>query len=229
MEKIKNYIIPICVGIIGVLLYLNINLNSKVNQKDNLIKASSDTLHTFKTTIGNQGAYISTLVGNKEDLITILNSRVKQDSINKDIIDSLKRDKRIESITGIKTSTKIEYKHKLDTVQSKVNLQDTIKTKWWDAYLNIKNDSLGLKVNTRDELLLPNKLKPNKGLFSGSTLTSYVVSKNPNTDITGVVSISTKVDQPKLMIRPAIGFGLNSDVNGKNVRVGFNAGAVITF
>lgn len=229
IDKIKTYLIPILLIAVGVLAYLTFTYSNRLAQKDNLIKASTDTLHQFKTTIGNQGAYISTLVGDKSNLITLLSSKDKTDSLNLQLIDSLRKTKDILEATGVKTITKIEYKHILDSAQAKVNINDSVKTKWYDAYVRVANDSLGVRVHTRDELLLTSKLKPNKGLWTGSTLTSYVVSRNPDTDISGITSVSTQIDKIKIKVRPFIGVGLNSDIKGNNIRTGFSTGLAITF
>ncbi len=229
MKTIKNYIIPILAGIIGVLLYFNFTSSTKLNQLSTLLKESKDTLHIFKTKLGNQGAYISTLEGNKNDLINILSIKDKNDLFNKQIIDSLKTSKDIQTITGVKIINHTVYEKVLDSTKQSIDFEDSVKTKWYDANIKIKNSKLSLGLDTRDELLLTTKLKDNKGLWTGKTLTSYVVSNNPNTDITGVTSVSTKIEQPRIKIRPAIGVGVNSDLSGKNIRAGFNAGIVVTF
>lgn len=226
-EKIKNYILIGLILISGILGYLSYKYKSSADISLSLLKASVDTLHKFKTSIGNQGAYISTLQGSSKDIIPILSKR--KTSIDSTIADSLKKDKKIETITGIITNTKIEYKNKLDSSQRKVNLEDSIKTKWYDAYVKVKNDTLAVRVHTREELIFTNKLKSNKGLWNGSTLTSYAISKNLDTDIIGITSISTVVNKSKVQIRPMILIGVNSDSHGQGIRFGFAGGVGITF
>lgn len=229
LDKIKSYIILGLVLLIGGLIAFGVLKDRKLAQQDNLIKASTDTLHKFKTTIGNQGVYISTLVGDKNSLIEILQSKVKQDSSNQILIDSLKKDNKIQSGSIVNVNSNSNYSHKIDTIYGKISFKDSIKTKWYDASIKVDSGISNWNIKTRDKLVLINKLKPNKGLFSGSTLTSYAQSLNKDEDVSGLTSISTVIDKPKVRIAPAIGIGYNTDLSGKNGRFGFNAGVVITF
>lgn len=226
---IRNIIIGIGILVIAGLIYLGVVQHRKIASQDNLIVAANDTLHKFKTSNGNQGAYIATLVGDKQGLISILQLKDKADSTYKQVIDSLKKDKNLQSIAIVNTDTKSNYTHKIDTVYKDINFKDSISTKWYDASINVNKGNSTWEIDQRDELSLTNTLKPNKGLFSGKTLTTYATSNNPDTDVTGVTSVSTVIDKSKITIRPAIGIGINSDIHGSNIRVGYNAGIVVTF
>lgn len=229
MKDIRNFIIGGLALVIIGLIYFGVIKDRRIATQDNLVKAATDTLHKFKTTIGNQGAYISTLVGDKNSLINILNIKDKQDSSYQDIIDSLKKDKNIQNISSIKTDTKSNYSHKVDSVYREITFKDSITTKWYSAGINVDKGKSTWNINQRDEITLTTKLKPNKGLFTGSTLTTYATSKNPDENITGLTSVSTVIDKSKLTIRPAVGIGLNSDLYGRNIRLGYNIGIVLTF
>lgn len=225
---IRNIIIGVLVLVIGGLLYIGHINHKEIAVKDNLAIAATDTLHKFIDK-GKQGAYISTLIGPKAALLPILELKAKSDSVYKEVIDSLKKDKAIQSVTIINTDTKSSYTHKVDTIYKNVNFRDSISTKWYDASVNVSKGTSHWNINQRDQLNMSTKLKPNKGLFSGSTLTTYAESENKDEQITGIASISTVVDQPKVRIVPNISAGLNTDIHGKNLRPGFQVGIGITF
>lgn len=228
MTNKKNFIITGLVIIILGLIYLNRITNNKIATKDNALIAANDTVHLFKTKLGNQGAYISTIVADKNDLISILNLKDKTGEQYKDIIDSLKKNKSLQSAVIVNTNTETKYIHSIDTVYKRLTLNDTISTKWYDAGIHIKDSQLTLNLNQRDELNLISSLKDNKGWFTGSTLTTYAVSKNPDTKVTGITSISTVVNKRKARLGIFLGPGLTINNKG-NISVGLTAGFGITF
>lgn len=226
--NISSIIIAILAITIVGLIYFGVVKDRKLAQQDNLIKASTDTLHKFKTTIGNQGAYISTLVGDKNSLIEVLQSKIKQDSASQVLIDSLKQDKHIQSATIVTTNTNSKYSHKVDSTYKAVNFKDSISTKWYSASIKVKNDSSSWNIKTKDELVLTNNKKPNKGLFSGSTLTTYAESMNKDEDISGITSISTVVDKRKPRLGSFLGPSLLISSKG-NIKAGLSLGVGLTF
>lgn len=226
---IKNIIIGgLGLVVVGLIYFGNIQ-NRKIAVQNNLITASTDTLHKFKTIVGNQGEYISTLVGDRSNLIAILDIKDKNNSINLEIIDSLKKDKNIQSIAVISTNTKSDVSHKVDTIYKEVTFKDSISNKWYDASIDVNKGISRWKLNQRDQINLTTTNKPNRGLFSGKTLTTYATSDNPNTNIIGVTSVSTVIDKRKIRVSPTIGLGLNSDLQGKNIRLGYQIGISVSF
>jgi len=228
MVNKTNLIIAGLVLVIVGLIYFNRVTANKLTSKDNTISQALDTLHKFKTALGNQGAYITTITGNRNDILNVLNLKSKENAAYKDIIDSLKHNKNIKSIASVNTINHTEYIHDIDTTNRKVVLTDSINTKWYDAGIHIKNSKLGLNITQRDELLLTNSLKDNKGWFAGSTLTTYAISKNPNTQVTGLTSISIVVDKRTVRIGTFVGPALLINKQG-NVSVGIAGGIGLTF
>jgi hypothetical protein len=228
MDK-RNFIIFGLGVVIAGLLYFGKISNTKLAEQSNLLKATTDTLHTFKTTIDNQGVYISTLVGDKDNLISVLSVKAKDNQVYQSLIDSLKKDKHIQSASVINTETKIRYKDRIDTVYKDLDFSHKISNKWYDANISIKNDSIGLDLTNRDIINLKSTKIDNKGWFTGSTLTTYTTSQNPYTNITGLTSISTVVDKRKIRISPSVIIGINTDLTGKSPRLGFAGGVGISF
>lgn len=229
MIDIKNILIGFLTLVIGGLIYFGVVKDRAVANQNNLLVAAQDTLHTFKTVNGAQGAYISTLVGDKNGLIAILQLKNKSDVIYQKVIDSLKQDKNIQSVVVVTTETKSNYTHKIDTIYKDVNFKDSISTKWYDASIGVDKGLSKWKINTREELAMSNTLKPNKGLFSGKTLTTYATPANQDTKVTGITSISTVVDKRKPRLGIDVSTGLNTDIHGKNLRPGFQVGIGISF
>lgn len=225
----KNIIIGVLLLVIGGLIYFGVIKDRKIAVQTNLITASADSLHHFKTSTGSVGGFISTLQGTKEDLVNVLKSKLEADSSKQAIIDSLNKDKNIQSMASIKTESNSSFTHKVDTVYSNINFRDSISTKWYDADINVSRGISKWGIRQKDELNLTTTLKDNKGWFTGSTLTTYATSANPDERVTGLTSVSTVINKSKLTIRPAFGIGLNSDLHGQNTRLGYNAGVVLTF
>ena len=107
------------------------------------------------------------------------------------LIKKLKADK---TQTVVKTETKTEYK-----IKAEIQYIDTVKafkhhSKWIDIVGLLSNDSVDLQIKNREELILVESLQRKKFLFFKLPVwlfgykhkTIDVVSKNPNTTITGV-------------------------------------------
>jgi len=219
-----NWFTIALITLLTITSFLLVREGEKNKVTTELLKASTDTLHSYKTKLGNLGAYKSTLVGDKDQLIQVLTGKSKQDSV---IIDSLKKDHKIQSISVVNTNSNSDYSHKVDTVYKGIRFKDSISTKWYDASIKVDSGTSKWNIKTRDEIDLTTTLKSN-GFLKGSTLTTYATSANKDESVTGLTSVNTVINKPRLIIAPAIGVGLNSDMQGKNVRFGFSAGVVIT-
>lgn len=227
--KSSNLIIGALVLIIIGMLYIGKIRNKDVAQKDVSITALADTVHKFKTDSGNTGVYIQTLVGDNNNLREALATKASENVLYQEMLDSLKADKNIKSASVITTETKIKYEKDIDTIYKLVNFQDSIKTKWYDSYVSINKSKLNVSTNIRDELFLKSTLIDNPGLFSGKTLTTFAVSKNPSVNLIGITSVSTEVDKRKVRVGPTISVGINTDTKGSNARLGFQAGIGVQF
>lgn len=227
-KSYSNWIIGGLVLVIIGLIYFNRITSNKLALKDNALITAQDTAHLFKTKLGNQGAYIATITADKNSLINILELKEKESGKYKDIIDSLKKDNSIQSISKVETETKTRYIKDIDTIYKALDFRDSIQTKWYDAGVHIKNSKLGLNLTQRDELNLTSKLKDNKGLFTGKTLTTFATSNNPNTNITGITSISTVVDKRKIRLGVTVGPSALITPSG-NIAVGAGATIGISF
>lgn len=223
----KSYSTWIIIGLVLVivgLIYFNRITTNKLATQSNALVSANDTLHKFKTIVGNQGAYISTIVADKDNLLSILSLK-SQDSIrNKSLIDSLKKDKHFQSgsvVTTIsKSSSTSDIKSGdliIDTITRKITFSDSTQHKWYDIGTHIKDNKLTTNLTQRDQLNLTNNLKPNKGLFSGSTLTTYVTSANPDVNITGITSVSTVIDKRKIRLGTTIGPGVVINKTGAHI------------
>lgn len=221
----NKIIVGIGIVLLGISLYFNIHQYESSQISDKAIIAAHDTLHTYNTTYKSLGGYISTIVADRDQAINLL----KLDKVkNKDLIDSLSKNKRIQTIAQVTTDTKIIYQSNTDTLLKGIKFTKSINTDWLDEKITVDSNKLTRILDYRDAYIFSNELKKNKGLFTGSTLTTYVSPKNPDTKVTGITSVSTIIDKPKIIINPAVGFGLNSDIKGNNVRLGWSAGIVIT-
>lgn len=223
-NKINYYIIGGLVLVIVGLIYFNRITSNKLATKDNALVEANDTLHKFKTTLGNQGAYISTIVSDKNNLISLLQLKTKDSIQNKTLIDSLKKDKHFQSGSVVTIEGKTKYIHDIDSSYKAINLNDTISTKWYDAGIHIHNDKLGLNLTQRDQINITNNLKSNKGLFSGNTLTTYATSSNPDMSITGLTSVSTIVDKRKVRLGTTIGPSVVINKTGTHAGIGITLG-----
>jgi len=228
MDKRNLIIVGLVLVVLG-LIYFNRLGTTKIAEENVAYKALQDTTHLYKNSLGSQAGYISVVIANNKSLQEMLDGAVSKNSLYQSIIDSLKKDKNLQSASVIATTTKTQYIHVIDTAYKNLAFSDTVSTKWYDIGVHIKDSKLGINLDQRDELNLTTTKKDNKGWFTGSTLTTYASSLNPNTKVIGVVSTSTVVDKRKVRISPIISVGLNSDLHGKGVRLGYSAGIGLSF
>jgi hypothetical protein len=226
MQKfmINKIILGLFVIVSAILIYFNIRQYNENKVKDTALIAAQDTIHHYITTYKSQGAYIKTIVADRNNAINLLKFNQAK---NKDLIDSLTKNKRIQTIADIQVENHTQAVIK-DTVLKNIKFAEAIHTDWLDEKISVDSGKLTRDLDYRDAYIFSTELKKNPGLFTGSTLTTYVSPKNPSTKVTGVTSVSTVINKPKPTIAPAIGIGLNSDIKGGNIRLGWNAGVVIT-
>ena len=227
MNKSNLAIVGLLLVILG-LIYFNRISSTKLAQKDVALKAVSDTLHSYKNTVGGQGAYIAVVNTDKKNLQALLETQVQKNGLYNSILDSLKSNKNIQAASVITSTNSVRYVHVTDTLYKNIVYDDTLHTKWYDAGIHVNKGKLNFNLDTREELNLTTSKKDNKGWFTGSTLTTYASSANPDVRITGLVSTSTVVDKRKPRIGAFIGPALVTDKNLK-VNAGIAVGVGITF
>ena len=207
MERAKTILIVI-LAIGGFALGVMLQAATRhIATHHGLAVALADTLHQYKNKDSTNGAYISTLVGSNKDLREALAAQSKYNKAYLILIDSLKKDRHIQTAAIVQEEGKIKYIHQIDTIYKHVNFDDTVNTKWYDSRISLHNSQLAVDVKTRDELFYKNSYKDNKGLFTGRTLTTSFSSMNPDNTIVGISSVSTVVDKRKPRIGGLIGFG----------------------
>lgn len=221
----KNITIPILILIILGLVYFNRNQVKDLSRQATAVEAYKDTLHTFKTQTGSEGGYISTIQGDKNSILALLTIEKNK---NKELVDLLDSNKNVVNATSVKTITKIKYISEPDTVLKGIKFTKNIHTNWIDEIITIDSNKLSRTLSYKDAYVFHMDKKPNKGLFSGSTLTTYVEPQNPDTKVTGLTSISTVVDQRKPRLGAFVGPALNIDKTGK-VALGVSVGVGLTF
>lgn len=229
MKNISNLVL---IGLVVLLSILSAGLfyYSRSVTKDNTriqlaIKASNDTLHTFKTKFNSQGGYISQIVGDKNELIGLLS---KEESKNKDLLQLLDSNKNVQTAVDVRTETKTQYISIIDTTFKGISFTHTIHEPWLDEVIKVDSDRLTRDLSYRDAYLFHTDKKDNKGLFTGSTLTTYVEPKNPNTKVTGITSVSTIIDKRKPRLGVFVGPGGVVTPQGK-VYGGITVGFGLTF
>ncbi len=226
--NLKNIAI-ICLLIISIVLFFlykkkteNLNITNKA------ISELQDTLHLYKTADGAIGGTISVIEGDRKKLISLLNTSSNTNKQYKEIIDSLKKDKNIKTLSVINTITNTKYISKTDTLLKGIKFTRNIKDNWIDETISVDSDVLKRTLLYKDGYTITNKLKDNKGLFTGKTLTTYVSPKNPSTVVTGITSISTVIEKRKTRIGAFIGPSLSIDKN-YNISPTISVGIGITF
>lgn len=222
---INKIILGLFIVVSAILIWLNVKQYNTHKVDQNALLAAQDTIHNYVTTYKSQGAYIKTIVANRDEAINLLKlNKLK----NKDIIDSLTKNKTIQSIADIQVENHTILTTKIDTQLKGIKFSKTLHTEWQDETISVDSDKLTRNLDYRDAYIFSTELKKNPGWFKGSSLTTFVSPKNPDTKVIGLTSVSTVVDKPRPIIAPAINFGYNTDLQGRNGRVGFGIGISIT-
>lgn len=234
MENKINYSLLIIIGLVLTvvgLIYVNRITTNKLATQSNALVEANDTLHKFKTTLGNQGAFISTITADKNSLISILALKSQDSARNKSLIDSLKKDKNFQSGSVITTISKSSSTSNIkdgdlviDTITRKVTFNDSTQHKWYDVGTHIKDNRLTTNITQREQINLTNNLKPNKGLFSGNTLTTYATLANLDANVTGITSVSTVIDKRKIRLGTTVGPSIVVNKTGAHAGVGITLG-----
>lgn len=215
------------------LIYFNRIQSKEIVAQENAIEAAKDTLHTFKTKYNSVGGYISVIEGNRKLALELLKIEGEK---NKDLIALLDSNKKVMQASKVGTVTNNYYEKDVDTIYRTVNFQDSIITPWITEHIKITGGKLKRSLEYRDEYIYHNDLKDNKGWFTGSTLTTYVEPKNPETKVVELKSVSTVIDKRKPRIGPYVGLGLSAhpeekvlDITNYKLKPSIQLGIGLTF
>jgi len=220
----KNITNIALVLVVLAMIVWNRKQTKEIVAKDNAIEAAADTLHTFKTKYNSLGGYISVINANRETAMKLLS---QEKEVNKDLIALLDSNRKVLHAASVGTVTN-HYYSDTDTIYKDVNFSKRITDEWIDEQIDIKNGKFTRSLDYKDKYTYHLEKKDNKGLFTGSTLTSYVTPMNPNTKVTGLRSVSTVVDKRKPRIGPYVGAGLSMDKE-YNIKPAIQVGIGISF
>ena len=172
---------------------------SKASAQTALNSALTDTVHHYKTANGLNAAYIQTIVADKATLVAVA---AKKDSV---IASLLKSNSKITDITHVQSTTYHDTVAKIDTeyvVKNGVKIKTdsvfinkTITNKWYVADINVRVDSVGLKLKTYDDFVVDHEFKP-QGFLKAPVLNVNVINLNPNSVNTGLSSYQIAVPKP---------------------------------
>ena len=221
----KNITNLILVLVILVMIYFNRNQTREISIQKAATEAARDTIHNFKTAVGSTGGYISVIQTDKSAVVALL--KLEKDK-NKNLIALLDSNKTVVRATEIETNTRTIYESKVDTIYKDLDFSHTIKTDWRQEDISIKKGVFKSTLDYRDAYIYHEDKKDNKGLWTGSTLTTYVEPMNPETKVTGLKSFSTVVDKRKPRLGAYVGAGLSLDKQGL-VKPAIQVGIGLTF
>lgn len=167
------------------------NLYSSKTQDKAALIASTDTVHHYKTSDGKNAAYIQTPVADRSELLALTK---RNDTLAYELFQA---NKKITDFTHIKTATRVDTVTRLDTEYVEVNgakikpdslvIDKSISTKWYNAKVSVRADTLGLHLVSFDEYLVAHQYK-SMGLFKPDQLTVNVINENPNSVNVGLSS-----------------------------------------
>jgi len=199
MTTNKLYIIIlVLVALLIAIGYYSCHQSQKISLKDSQVKALSDTTRLYKTKSGASGAEKTIFQGSKSDVLAALK---KQDS------------------TGYKTVRNSHDVHSYSTVSTKTKIDTTVKADsaieiiqpkgFYKADINVKNDSVGFKVELNDKYKIITHEKSN-GIFRPKSYVVTVENENPFVKIDGLTSYEIKPTKnyTGLKIGGAIAVGL---------------------
>lgn len=195
-----------------LLLSILYNLHNKIVFKDNQIAALSDTLTVYKTKEGKNAAYISVLTGSKNELLSILK---KKDKENYNLI---KKTPGIQTLTNLGTITRIDTITKLDTIIIKdtdknpstpdsIYITKNITNKYYEADIKIIQDSLAFKLSVVNDFKIMTRYK-NNGFLKSKSLIVDVVNNNPYTITTGLTSFNIVKSRSNTGFKIGLGLGI---------------------
>lgn len=219
-----NKIAIISIGVLSIIIGLLILILCKklveINEQKLQISAITDTVHQYKTKDNKNGAYIKTILGSRNDLLSI--AKQKDSTIYK----LLKSNKNITDATSLTTKTNIDTTSKTDhsfvSIKEKVNdtnkitgivttkieekiikpdsinIQKHIDNPWYTADIGIINDSTKLKLSVINKFSITHEYKSN-GFLKPKSLIVNVVDDNPYTKTTGLSSYQLAAPKSKFV------------------------------
>lgn len=190
LKNIKLFALICSVILSGLIVALIIQVKFLRNQNlayRNNITALTDSLATYQVIDSLNAIQVGSLQLKLSEY-----EKLRQENAN--LIKSLKSDKLQEIV-----STKTHAETKIVTIlKDSIVYKDTVKTinytsKWTDLQGFISKDTIQININNREELVLVESFQRKKFLglklpiwpFGHKRKTLEIVSKNPNTIITG--------------------------------------------
>jgi len=181
----------------------------KSNILQDQVAALTDTVTIYKTKDGKNGAYIRVIMGDKKQVMDILEKRDAK------IAELAKKTPGIKIITDVKTETRIDTVVRIDTIRlatatTPLLIKKQIDNPWYTANIEIKSDSLNFKLRNRDEFYIMHRDKPT-GFLKPKTYIIDVINKNPNSFNTGLSAYEfTPKSKNGLKISIAIAAGIGA-------------------
>ena len=214
MDKAKLIERIIFITTIIVLFTMYSSKNTDLKEKEDLYKASIDSLETWKSKDGYNMSKIAVL--ETESTKTFLNLQTKDSTIN-ELKDLVEKNKKLLKKQG--TALILKGETKIDTITKTIVIKDTITgepiykssviTKWYNIESFATKDFTNYKLKTFSELSLIIGLEP-QGLFKKSIPYGTAYDKNPNTDIKDMRIYNISLPEIKnFSLAPSINFGVD--------------------
>ena len=192
---------------IAIVIYLivhTINQSELLDTKSNQILALTDSVRLYKTKSGASGAEKQIFVGTKTDALNVLKGK------DSTAYNTVKNTSGIHSYSDFTNTTKVDTVVKLDTVyMSKdstgklvVNFSKEIKEPkgFYDAKIDVKNDSVGLQLSLNDKYHVVTKDKSN-GFFKPKSYVVTVENENPYVKINGLQSFEIQPQNKQIGLK----------------------------
>ncbi|WP_428329057.1 hypothetical protein [Mucilaginibacter sp.] len=183
------YLVP--VAVIIILGYIVFKQSQTISNGNNQIAALIDTARLYRTKSGGSGVEKKVFTATQSDVLAVLKGS------DKTAFNYVKNTSGIRSYSDFSTLAKVDTIVKADTVYlmkdstGKINyfLSKDIKEpkNWYNATINIKGDSVGLKLQMKDEYHVITSEKSN-GFLKGKSLVINIENENPYVVITGAKS-----------------------------------------
>lgn len=207
-------------GAVIILLLFSLKTCGDLDNKQSMIDALSDDLHTYKDKDGLNNAYINNFkLSNAKDLLRIKT----QDSTIKKLQDLVKDYKgKLQSAVVFGSSTNSNGTTITKYIPGDTVIIDSIayvypkyetqwSNKWETGYILAERDSIKRQIKIKNEYEITIG-EPKSGLFSRKQSSQVQIKNlNPNTETTELRSISVETRQKKLGVGISVGIALGKE------------------
>jgi len=159
--------------------------------KTQQIEAITDTARLYRTKTGASGTERKIFVGTRDEALAVLKNTDPK------VYNTLKNTPNVHTYTNMQTTTKVDTVVKADTVymvKDSTGKLDYILSKtitepkgFYTAKVDVRNDSVGLRLQMKDSYTIVSKEKSN-GLFKPKSYVINVENTNPYISLTDVKS-----------------------------------------